>query len=88
LVDGLELLSKLLSFSAGTLAVLDICAKSRSNGSDLFDGRDVGVRFEVSDSGLNFASNGLDISHALNSTLNSAKDSVEETLSELFSSVS
>ena len=88
LVDGLKLLSKLLSLCAGTLAILDILAETRGDSPDLLDGRDVGVRFEVIDGSLNFAGDGLDISYALHSTLNSTKDSVEETFSKLFSAVS
>ena len=42
-IDGLKLLSKLLSFGACTFAILDILAKSRSDGSDLLNSRDVGV---------------------------------------------
>ena len=88
LVDSLELLGKLLSLCAGTLAILDILAETRGDSPDLLDGRDVGVRFEVIDGSLNFAGDGLGISYALYGTLNSTKDSIEETFNKLFSTVS
>ena len=87
-VEVLELLGELLSLSAGARAVLDVLAKSLSDGSDFLDGRDVLVSLEVSHGGLNLAGDSLDVPDASNSTFDSSKDSIKEALSELFSSIS